>query len=261
VLRPEATRVEEAPVALATEPENAVNKGLEFRLGDFAGYSVELESEAGADEVRRTRISYRLIRTLGDEPLRIERYLESETTRRSGPFQTQQTVRRERLRTIVAADDLRPLTSRGETTWWTDDGWISARHQLAFEDSRVRGLVSDSAGGSEELDREVPRGIVLREMTDLAFALLAADSLLGRSVEFVTFDPRTGVIASDRYDVQGVENVEVGGRRYQALRVNIASDLTNTIVHFRRERPRVLLRRANGDDGTEAVSRLDVFER
>lgn len=259
VLRPETARAEEAAVPM-TASQNTVNRALRFDLASFGGYSVDLETRTGGDGVRRTRIAYRVIQTLGDQPLRIERYLESETTRRTGPFETQQTVRRERIRTIVGADDLRPLSSRGETTWWNGDGWTTSQHDLTFEADRVRGVLTDTAGRAQELDREIPQGIILRDVTDLAFATLAADSLLGRSVEFATFDSRTGVVATDRYDVQAIETITVGGRSYQALRVNIAVDLSNTIAHFRLERPRVLLRRRSGDDGTEEVTRLEISE-
>ncbi len=257
VLRPEPARTDEPAVPMTTR-QNAVNRALSFYLASFRGYGIDLETRTGGDGVRRTRITYRVIQTLGDQPPRIERYLESETTRRTGPFETQQTVRRERIRTIVAAEDLRPLSSRGKTTWWNGDGWTTSQHDLTFDGDRVRGVLTDTAGRAQELDREIPAGVILRETTDLAFATLAADSLLGRSVEFATFDPRTGVIATDRYDVQEVETITVGGRSYQALRVNIAVDLANTTAYFRLERPRVLLRRRSGEDGTEEVTRLEI---
>ena len=260
VLRPEPTQGEEPAVPL-TASQNTVNRALRFDLTSFTGYSVELESRPGAEEARRTRIAYRVIQTLGDAPPRIERYLESETTRRTGPFETQQTVRRERVRTIVRADDMQPLSSRGETTWWNGDGWSTSQHDLSFDGDRVRGNLTDTTGRAEQVDRELPSGIILREMTDLAFGTLAADSLVGRSVEFATFDSRTGVIANDRYDVQGIEDITVAGRTYEALRVSIAEDLTNTTAHFRLERPRVLLRRRNGDAGTEEVTRLEIAGR
>jgi hypothetical protein len=258
VLRPEAPRAEEpaAPMAVA---ENAVNRALRFDLDGFAGYSLELESPVGLEGSRRTRIAYRVIRTLGDEPARIERYLESETTRRGGPFDTEQTVRRERVRTLVRADDLSPLSSRGETMYWTGQGWAIRRHELTFEGDRVRGLLADTTGRTEELDRELPTGILLREITDLAFATLDADSMVGRSVEFATFDSETGALSTDRYDVRESTTIQAAGESYRALRVNIAVDLANTSAFFRLERPRVLLRRRAQDaDGEELVT-LDLL--
>jgi hypothetical protein len=260
VLRPEPARVEEPaePMAVAA---NTVNRALSFDLERFAGYSLELETPDGLEGSRRTRIAYRVIRTLGDEPARIERYLESETTRRDGPFDTEQTVRRERVRTLVRADDLSPLSSRGETMWWTGKGWAIRRHDLTFEDGRVRGLLADTTGHREELDRELPSGILLRDMSDLAFATLDVDSLVDRSVEFVTFDPGTGTIANDRYDVREVTRVRAAGETYRALRVNIAVDLANTTAFFRLERPRVLLRRRAQDAEAEEVTTLEFLGR
>lgn len=262
VLRPEPARgaEEETPAPLAASG-NAVNRALRFDLGGFTGYSLDLEAPAGLEGSRRTRISYRVIQTLGDEPARIERYLESETTRRGGPFDTEQTVQRERVRTLVSADDLRPLSSRGETMWWTGQGWATRRHDLTFENGRVRGLLADTTGRTEELDRELPSGILLREVTDLAFATLAADSLVGRSVEFATFDSETGVVSTDRYDVREITTIQAAGETYRALRVNIAVDLTNTAAFFRLERPRVLLRRRVQDADGEDLARLEFLDR
>lgn len=261
VLRPEPARAEEETPAPLAATGNAVNRAVRFDLAGFSGYSLELQAPAGLEGSRRTRISYRVIQTLGDEPARIERYLESETTRRGGPFDTEQTVQRERVRTLVSADDLRPLSSRGETMWWTGQGWVTRRHELAFEDGRVRGLLADTTGRTEELDRELPSGILLREITDLAFATLDADSLVGRSVEFATFDSGTGVVSTDRYDVREIARIEAAGETYRALRVNIAVDLTNTTAYFRLERPRVLLRRRVQDADGEELARLEFLDR
>lgn len=261
VLRPPGKQPDQEPVPMSSAGE-LVNPGLRYDLTDFSGYSLELEARTGMDHRRRTRVSYRLIETVGGGPPRIERYLESETTRRSGPFGTEQTIRRERVRTLVRVDGLEPISSRGEIARWTEDGWEQSGYDLDFDGYHVRGLITDSTGRSEEIDRDLPEGVVLREMADLAFATLATDSLVGRSVELVTFDSSKGEVMNDRYDVLGTAELTVAGEEYRALRVNVARDLSNMTAWFTVDRPRVLLRREGGeDDETEEVVRLEMRPR
>lgn len=239
---------------------SGVNAGLGFALDGFAGYLLETEVRNGDEQAQRTRVTYRLIQTVGSGEPRIERYFESETTRRTGPFDTNQTVRRERIRTLVRADGLQPISSSGEIAWLTGDNWRTAAYDLTFDGYHVRGTIADTTGRSRELDRDLPPGILLREVKDLAFATLAADSLEGRSVEFVTFDPQSGELVRDRYDVGGVQSVRAAGRNYAALRVNVASGLSNTTAFFQVARPRMLLRHESGER-VEEVTRLEVFTR
>lgn len=240
--------------------DGAVNAGLRFALDRFGGYSLEKEGPTGRDRSRRTRVTYRRIETVGGGEARIERYSESETTERTGPFQTPQTVRRTRARSVVGAGDLRPISARGEIAWWTGDAWQTAEYDLRFDGYRVRGVIRDTAGQARELDRDLPRGILLRDMRDLGFATLSTDSLLGRSVEFVTFDPLTGEVTTDRYDVRGTTSVQVAGESHEALQVNIATGLTNATAYFRGRIPRVLLRTRNEERGeTEEVVELEVL--
>jgi S1-C subfamily serine protease len=236
------------------------NSGLSYALERFAGYILETEAKSGEEQSFRKRVTYRLIQTVGSGEPRIERYFESETTRRTGPFDTNQTVRRERSRTLVRADGLQPISSSGEIAWWTGDNWRTAQYDLTFDGYHVRGTVADTTGKARELDRDLPQGVILREVTDLAFATLAADSLSGRSVEFVTFDSQSGELVRDRYDVGGVETLRVAGRNQSALRVNVASGLSNTTAYFTVSRPRVLLRHEIGDL-VEELTRLEVFTR
>ncbi|HSM60335.1 MAG TPA: trypsin-like peptidase domain-containing protein [Longimicrobiales bacterium] len=239
--------------------ETAVNSGLRFELSDFRGYVAESETTLGEDLQRRTRVTYRLIETVGGGAPRLERYLESETTRRTEPFGTRQTIRRARVRSLVTADGLRPLSSRGEISWWEQDGWRSAKHDIRFEEDRVVGIVTDTTGRSVELDRVVPRGMILREVRDLAFATLAVDSLVGRSVEFSAFDAWSGEVVEDRYDVLRQESVEALGKNQDVLRVNVASGLENETVYFLRQRPRIALRRVSQDGSQmEVVTSLQV---
>ncbi len=233
------------PIARTT----TVNQGMVFDLEDLRGYVVESSVDLGDEGVRRTRITYRLIDTVGGVPPRLERYLESETTRVTEPFGTQQTTRRERVRSLSGLDGLGPISSTGEVTWWTAEGWQTASHNVRFVGDRVLGAVRDSTGRAVELDQALPRGIIMRNMRDLAFAMLGADSLVGRSVEFVTFDPWTGEIANDRYDILGEEEIEVAGAERQVLRVNVATGLINETVFFERQRPRITVRRVS-QDGT-----------
>jgi hypothetical protein len=217
---------------------------------------MELETRLGEDRTRRTRVTYRVIETVGRNETRLERYVESETTRRTEPFGTRQTLRRERVRTMVSLDELDPLSTEGEISWWTGEGWQTASYELRFLDRRVRGLVRDTAGRVEELDRELPLGVVPREMRDLAFTALASDSLIGKSIELTTFDPWSGGVVEDRYDILGVTEIDVGGRSYDALQVNVASGLTNSTAYFGLDGPGLLLRRvsAEGEEVEEIVS-------
>ena len=237
--------------------DDAVNRGISLALGRMPGYVVESELRTGPDRVRQTRVTYRVIETVGGARPRLERYLESETTRRTEPFGTHQMLRKERSRTLVHLDGLQPVSARGETSWWTGESWKTAEYDLEFEGYRVRGLISDTTGRAEELDRRLPRGIILRELRELAFSALATDSLVGRSVELVTFDPATGQIVHDRYDVQGVTTVEATGEEHEAFRVNIASGLSNATGYFRKEQPSVLLRRVSAD-GTSVEEVTDL---
>jgi S1-C subfamily serine protease len=256
VLRPTATSNPE-PEPRPMTSRMAVNRGLGFDLSGFGGYLTETLVQLGADQWRRTRIT----ETLGAEEPRVERYMESQTTRRSEPFGTEQTVHRERSRTIATLDSLTPVSSSGETAWWTGESWKTATYDLEFADGYVRGIITDTVGPAQELDRELPAGIVTRGMRDLAFATLLADSLVGRSVELVTFDPRTGDLVRDRFDVLGLESIEVAGESRQALRVNVASGLTNTSAYFRATPPRILLRQTRESDegGVEEVTHLEIF--
>lgn len=245
VLQPTASN-EERPARPLMSTET-VNTGLEFELGELRSLTLESTETLGEGRQKRTRITYRLIETIGSGSTRIERYLESETTRSTEPFGTEQTVRRERVRSLVRAQGLEPLESRGEVEWWSEQGWRSARHEVRFEGDRVVGMLTDSTGQTLDLDRTVPGGILLRDVRDLAFATLAADSLVGRSVELATFDPQTGSATTDRYDVLGTETIEALGEERTTLRVNVASGLTNETVYFEIGRPRVVLRRVSQD--------------
>jgi len=231
-----------------------VNEGLAFSLAGFRGYTLEMDGRTGEGLRRRIRVSYRRIETVGGGEPRLERYLESETTERTGPFATPETVRRERSRTLVGASDLHPISTRGEVARRSSQGWKKSEYDLRFEDHHVRGMIRDTAGNASELDRDLPDGILLRGTANLAFATLASgDSLAGRSVEFTTFEPRTGDVTHDRYDVQDTTTVSVVGTSYRALRVNIASGLANTTAYFRASPPRILLRRENEQAREEVV--------
>jgi S1-C subfamily serine protease len=263
VLRPTGMVAAESEALPTTATRtNAVNVGLSYAEDDFAGYTMETRVDLEGNRTRRTRMTYRLIETVaGGEP-RIERYLESETTQATEPFGTLQTFRRERNRAVVRATDLSPISARGETADWNGTEWVTAEHDLRFDGGRVVGLLSDTTGRVVELDRELPEGIVLQDMRDLAFAVLQADSLVGRSVEFTTFDPRTGRVDQERYDVLDETSVEIAGERYDALEVNVATGLDNETYLVRAQRPRVLLQRTNDDRSEiERVSSLQILSR
>lgn len=241
VLSPESPAAMASPSRGGGDPSR-VNASLAFDLDDFHGFSLESEGRVGDNRLRRTRVAYRWIEGVEGDA-NIERYAETETTERSGPFDTPRTVQRERSRTIVAADDLRPISTQGEVAWSTGGEWRRREFSLRFDDYRVTGTIVDTAGQVREVDRELPRGVIVRNTRHLAFATLAEDSLIGRSVEFVTFEAASGEMTSDRYDVRDTTTVRVGGREYAALRVNLASGLDNATAYFTRSVPRVLLRR------------------
>lgn len=258
VLQTSTTPTDDRPVRPMSSTE-VVNSGLSFELGGLRSVVLESNVTFGEDRQRRTRITYRVIETVGTDEPRIERYVESETTRSTEPFGTQQTIRRERTRSLVRLDGLEPLESTGQVEWWSEQGWQTARHEVRFEGDRVVGVLTDSTGQARELDRTVPGGILLRDVRDLAFATLAVDSLVGRSVEFTTFDTSTGEVTHDRYDVLGYETVEALGSEREALRVNVASGLTNETVFFDAERPRIVLRRVSQDGSrVEETIRAEV---
>ena len=261
VLRPTALAAADSESRPMATRSNAVNAGLSYRTDDFAGYTLEtLVRLEGAME-RRTRVSYRLIETVAATEPRIERYRESETTQVREPFGTVQTLHRERSRVVVRAADLQPVSARGETAAWNGTEWMRAEHELRFDGNRVVGLVTDTAGHVVELDRELPAGIVLKDVRDLAFALLDADSLVGRSVEFTTFDPRSGKIDEERYDVLDETSIEVAGSSFDALRVSVATGLDNELYLVRATRPRVVLQRSSDDRSeVETVTSLEVAE-
>jgi len=240
------------PIAAGATDDDVVNRGLSFDMHELGGYTIQLERHTPQGSRLRTRITYRRIETVGDMASRFERYAESEWTQSVGPFATPQTIRRERSRAIVRAGDLTPISARGELTWWTGEEWRQADYDLRFEQGLVRGVIRDSLGSARELDHTLPSGVLLRETRDFAFGTLATDDLVGRSVEFVTFDSWTGELAHDRYDVLGETKVEAAGETRDALRVNVVTDLTNTMAYFAVDRPRVLLRREN-EAGREAT--------
>ncbi|MGE0160402.1 MAG: S1C family serine protease [Gemmatimonadales bacterium] len=260
VLQPTSGRSGDA--AATPQPRVAadrVNAGLTFDLAGLRGWMIETAEDVRDVERKRGRTTYRLIETVGATAPRIERYYESETTRRTEPFGTWQTVARERVRSLVAVDGLRPISSRGEYSWWTEAGWRSAEHDVRFEGDRVLGAVTDTAGRTLELDRAMPSGVLLRDVADLAFATLQADSLMGRSVEFTTFDPRAGEVAVDRFDIIRAEEIDVADTRRAVFEVNVASGLTNETVYYLQRRPRIAVRRVSQDGSrVEEVTLLEM---
>jgi hypothetical protein len=242
------------PISSSVTP---ANPGMTFDVANLRGLVVDSEVDLGDEQRQQTRITYRVIERVGGGPPRLERYYESETTRTTEPFGTQQTLMRERRRTIVLLDGLEPISSEGEIAWMTNTGWKEARHDIRFDDGRAVGIVADTAALTTEIDREVPPGVLLRDIRDLAFATLDADSLIGKSVEFTTFDPSTGTIVEDRYDVLGRETIDVVGEETEVLRVNVASGLTNQTVFFTLDPPRVAVLRVTQDGSrTERTTRI-----
>ena len=61
-----------------------------------------------------------------------------------------------------------------------EGGWQRASYDLRFEEGTVVGTIQDSSGVVTPVERDIPDGILLREMKDLAFGLLVAEPLIGR---------------------------------------------------------------------------------
>lgn len=254
VLRSARTTPRGEPVDRRSE-RREVNRGLRFHVDSLQGYTLTMSGKAGEGRRGKRRVTYRRIEAVGESVPRIERYEEHEITKRTGPFQTRQTVRRERSRTLVRADDLKPLSVRGETAWWSGDDWKQVEYRLEFDDYHVEGTIQDSAGDTRTIDKDLPRGILLWSTRNLAFATLDSDSLRGRSVEFTTLDASSGEATTVRYDVRNIDTLTIGDSSYRALRVNVATGVTNRTGYFRQARPRVLLRRH-----TDAGVAMDVEE-
>ncbi|MDX1392825.1 MAG: trypsin-like peptidase domain-containing protein [Gemmatimonadota bacterium] len=238
--------------------DDRVNGGLRFDLEALAdGHQLDLEARDLSGGTRTTRVTVRRLEDIFGRESKLERYMESETAVRQGTPGPAIATRRERSRTIVTAEGLRPVSTRGQIEWRVEGGWRRASYDLRFEDGTVVGTIQDSAGVVTPVEREIPEGILLREMTDLAFGMLVAEPLIGRSVEFVTFDPWTAQVTADRYDVRWNTTIRAGGEERDALVVDIVSGLDNDRVHFTVEVPRTMLRRRSDRDGVvEEVVRV-----
>jgi len=261
VLQSTTQDVEGSVAEKAASRTESVNQGLRYAVDGFHGYRIETRTTMAHNQERRTRVTYRVIETVGSDEPQLERYLESETTVRSEPFGTVQTLRRERSRSVVELSRLQPVSARGEVTWWTEQGWHTSSWDMRFQNDHVLGVIADTTGGPpKEVDLDLPSGVVLHDLRELAFALLDARPLVGRSVELTTFDPRTGQVLHDRYDVMDQASVDVGGQTYDALRVNLATGLENQALLFRQEVPRTFLRRVDPDTGeVEEVTAIEFF--
>jgi S1-C subfamily serine protease len=261
VLRATTRASDASPEEKTATRSESVNQGLAYRLEGFQGYRIETRTTLDHSRERRTRVTYRIIETVGDAAPQLERYLESETTTRTEPFGTIQTLRRERSRTVVELTRLHPVSARGEVTSWTETGWATATYDMRFDGGHVLGVINDtSEARSKEIDMDLPAGIILHDVRELAFALLDSEQLVGRSVEFTTFDPRTAEVLHDRYDVLDQASVKVGDQTYDALQVNLATGLDNETLFFRSESPRIFLRRVRADSGeVEEMTAVQYF--
>lgn len=243
--------------------DGRVNRGLEFDLSSLEDHRLELMVRESGGAVRRTRVTYRRIEDIAGGDPRIERYVESETTLRSDSSASPRTIRRELHRSLMKAEDLAPVSSRGEIRHATaDDGeWHTTAYDLRFEDGRVTGTLTNEAGVVRQIDRDVPPGTVLREMRHVAFGTLAmkADRLVGRSMELHTFDSQSAEMRIDRFDIRHHATIESDGRARRALVVDVASGLVNERHYFTPDVPRRLLRREDAETG--AVEEVVSYSR
>jgi S1-C subfamily serine protease len=235
---------------MAATGDNGVNRGLRFDLSGFKDHRLDLTIHEPGGAIRRTRVTYRRIDDIaGGEP-RLERYVEGESTvDREGNAAAPGAIRRERHRSIMSAVDLAPVSARGQIEWKRDGVWLQASYDLRFAEGRVTGSVEDSAGVVRQVDREVPAGLVLRDMRDVAFGALVAEPLVGRSMELHTFDTTSGEVKLDRFDIRRRTTIEIGGEQVTALAVDVASGLVNERSYFSTDIPRRLLRREDAETG------------
>lgn len=237
----ESTGDEEADTA------NRVNRGLRFDLSEFRDHRLELRRREPGGAERQTAVTYRRIEDIaGGEP-RLERYLQSESLIQPDPSSPGQAVRRERSRSLMNAADLSPVSSRGEIEWEIDGEWFRRAWDLRFAEGRVTGTVEDSTGVVRQVDRELPRGVVLRGMRDIAFGALVADPLVGRSMELHTFDAEAAELRIDRFDIRHRTTIEIAGQFRPAMAVDVAAGLVNERTYYSPEVPRHLLRRQLAD--------------
>lgn len=248
---------------MATD-ENRVNDGLEFDLSRLRDHELELVLRERTGAVRRTHVTYRRIEDIaGGEP-RVERYAIVETTVEDDSASAPRTIRRERHRSLMSAEDLSPVSARGEVEWLAaggDDEWRRTAYDLRFSEDRVTGTVTDGAGVVRQVDRDVPPGTLLRSMRHVAFATLKADAdrMIGRSMELHTFDAETAEMRIDRFDIRHRTTIEAGDRAQRALVVDVASGLVNERHYFTTDVPRQLLRRQDAEIG--AVEEVVSFTR
>lgn len=244
--------------------DERVNEGLEFDLSRLQDHELELVLRERTGAVRRTHVTYRRIEDIaGGEP-RLERYAVVETTLEDDSASAPHTIRRERHRSLMSAEDLSPVSARGEIEWLTgsgDDEWRRTAYDLRFADDRVTGTVTDGAGVVRQVDREVPTGTLLRSMRHVAFATLEVDTdrMIGRSMELHTFDAETAEMRIDRFDIRNRTTIEAGDRARQALVVDVASGLVNERHYFTSDPPRRLLRRQDAEIG--AVEEVVSYRR
>ncbi len=237
--------------------DSRVNRGIEFDLTEFRDHRLDIEARGVGGGITRRRITYRRIQDITGGAPRIERYLESQTTVERGSLGPSIATHTERRRTIVSASDLRPISALGAIEWQVDGQWRTLEYDLRFDGDHLRGTIQDSSGVVAQIDRVLPEGILFRETRDLAFGTMAADGLVGQSVELVTFDAATGQVAHDRYDVRRRTKIEVQGREHDVWEVDLASGLTNERAYFMIDAPRLPLRRERGEDGVlEEVTAL-----
>jgi len=239
----EATDEEEA------EARGQVNRGLRFDLSDFQDHRLELRVRETGGAERQTEVTYRRIEDIAGAPPRLERYVRSESIVQPDPSAPGQAVRRERRRSLVNAADLSPVSSRGEIEWRIDGEWFRRAWDLRFDEGRVTGTVEDSSGVVRQIDRELPRGVVLRGMRDIAFGAVVADPLVGRSMELHTFDAESAELRIDRFDIRHRTSIEVQGELRPALAVDVATGLVNERTYYSPDVPRHLMRRQLADSG------------
>lgn len=235
---------------MAATAGDRVNRGLRFDLSELEDHRLDLTIHEPGGAVRRTRVTYRRIEDIaGGEP-RIERYVEGASVLEGSGEGSARTSRRERRRSIMSAVDLAPVSARGEIEWLSDGEWHRTTYDLVFAEGRVTGTVLDSAGVVRQIDREVPPGIVLRDMREIAFGALVAEPLVGRSMELRTFDPISGEVKLDRFDIRRRTTIEMDGAQQSALAVDVASGLVNERAYYSPDVPRRLLRREDAETGS-----------
>jgi hypothetical protein len=239
--QPELAMLEpfESPESL--EP---VNRFLSVDLRRFEEYDLEVEYRRGARRVGTEFVRYRIVRPFGDTVARIE--VQRELDWRTDPKGLYQS------RDIATADNLQPIESHFSVS--LEDG-RTGRYKVAFEPGQVRGSYWNSEEGERPISRRLPAGILQSHMLLVAVGWLDADSLMGRSFAFTTYDPLRDQVIEHQFTVTRRVEAKVGGDEFLALEVEGLMGAERWVYRVRERVPHIMLE-ADGPEYTLRVKNM-----